>query len=173
MHSLPRFSIIAAMTRERVIGANNGMPWQISADLKRFKALTVGHRIIMGRKTYDSIGRALPGRENFVVSRTPRDDAGVTWVGSLEAALHIPAAQNQKIFVIGGGQLYSEALAKFAPQVERMYLTMIEHAFAGDAYFPDFDWKAWRVETEKLVSQLGEPSFTYRFIDLVPASTSA
>jgi dihydrofolate reductase len=161
------------MTRERVIGANNGMPWQISADLKRFKALTMGHRIIMGRKTFDSIGRALPGRENVVVSRSPRANPGVTWADSLAFALNLPAAQNQKLFLIGGGQLYREALTHFAPQVERMYLTVIEHVFEGDAFFPEFDWKAWRVEQEQSVSHVGEPSFSYRFVDLVPASVAA
>jgi dihydrofolate reductase len=172
MNPLPQFSIIAAMTRERVIGANNTMPWKISADLKRFKALTVGHRVVMGRKTFDSIGRALPNRENVVVSAAPRNDASVTWVGSLEEALKIPATQNQKIFVIGGGQLYTQALANFAPQVERMYLTVIEHPFLGDAYFPEFDWKDWQVEHEQSVSQSGDPPFTYRFFDLVPAGVS-
>jgi len=135
----PQLVLIVAMARDRVIGKDGRLPWHLSADLKRFKALTMGHPIVMGRKTYDSIGRALPGRRNIVVSRNEElaiNDADRAT--SLRAALDL-AANAEQVFVIGGEQIYRLAL----PLADRIELTEIDTAVAGDAWFPEFDRDQW------------------------------
>jgi dihydrofolate reductase len=138
-----RISMIAAVSENRVIGRGGRLPWHLAEDLKRFKRLTMGHTIVMGRKTWDSIGRPLPGRRMFVVSRQvdykPGVD-GVASVGNLAAALEIAAAAGDtEAFVIGGAELYREAL----PQADRLYVTRVLAKVEGDAYFPDVDWNDW------------------------------
>src|SRR5258708_13886509 len=136
----PRLAVIAAMARNRVIGAGNRMPWHLSADMKHFRALTTGHRIIMGRKTYESLGRALPGRENMIVSRNPRFAApGCTVVGSLAAALAGPTL-TPPAFCIGGAELYAVAL----PLAREIFLTEIDADFDGDAKMPEISAREWR-----------------------------
>ncbi len=135
----PQLVLIVAMARDRVIGKDGQLPWHLSADLKRFKALTMGHPIVMGRKTWDSIGRALPGRRNIVVSRNEKlavNDADRAT--SLRAALDL-AADAEQVFVIGGEQIYRQAL----PLADRIELTEIDTAVAGDAWFPEFDQDQW------------------------------
>jgi dihydrofolate reductase len=129
-------SLIVAMAKNRVIGAKNKLPWRIPEDLKRFREITLGHPVIMGRKTWESIGRPLPGRSNIVVSRQPGFSAeGVTVVGSLDAAIDSAAASgSDEIFVIGGGEIYRQALSR----ADRIYLTLLERDVDGDAFFPDF-----------------------------------
>jgi dihydrofolate reductase len=166
---LARFNVIAAMANDRVIGMGNAMPWHLPADLKRFKALTMGHRLIMGRKTYESIGRPLPGRETVVISRGDHSTPGVVWVKSLADALALPVALNQNVFVAGGGQIYTQALAEFAPHVATMYLTLVALTVAGDAWFPEFDWAQWQIEKEEAHVHEATPPLSYRFIDLVRA----
>ena len=128
------------MARNRVIGAGNRLPWHLPADLQRFKRLTMGAPVIMGRKTHESIGKALPGRRNIVVTRRP----GASWdgcevAGSLDAAL--AAARNApEVFVIGGAELYAAAL----PRAYRLYLTLIDADYPGDTLFPEFDPADWR-----------------------------
>lgn len=127
-------SLIAALSRNHAVGIDNRLPWHLPADLKYFKATTSGHPIIMGRKTYDSIGRPLPGRHNIVVTRNAGWQAdGVTVVHSIEEAL-AAAGDAAEVFLIGGATLYAEAL----PRAERLYLTEIEAEFEGDAFFPDW-----------------------------------
>ncbi len=137
---MTRLSIIVAMARNRVIGLNNTLPWHLPADLKHFKALTMGHHIVMGRKTYDSIGKPLPGRTSVVVTRNanyaPPD---VTVVNSFEAAI-AACGDDQEIFVIGGAELYRQAI-KLA---DRIYLTEIDADIPGDTHFAKFDRKLWR-----------------------------
>lgn len=134
-----RISLIVAMARNRVIGANGGLPWHLSSDLRRFKALTMGHHILMGRKTFESIGRVLPGRASVVITRNPRWRAeGVVVASSLADALS-KAGGDDEVFVIGGEQVFREAL----PVADRIYLTRIERNFAGDTFFPEFDASAW------------------------------
>jgi dihydrofolate reductase len=129
----PRLSLIAAVAANGVIGSDNALPWRLPEDLKRFKALTLGHPVIMGRKTYESIGRPLPGRRNIVVSRNAAyRGRGCETAASLEAALSPPAERRMKIFVIGGAQIYAEAL----PLAQRLYLTEIGATIPGDARFP-------------------------------------
>ncbi|MGH8488129.1 MAG: dihydrofolate reductase [Gammaproteobacteria bacterium] len=132
-------SIIVAMTRRRVIGAHGALPWHLPADLKRFKALTMGKRVVMGRKTHESIGRALPGRTNIVMSRNPAlRIAGCIVVPSMEAALAW-ARGCEEMMVIGGGSVYAAAL----PLAERIYLTEIHAEVDGDTYFPRYDRRDW------------------------------
>jgi dihydrofolate reductase len=129
-------SIIAAMTDDGVIGRDNKLPWHLSDDLKRFKEITMGHPIIMGRKTFDSLKNPLPGRHNIIVSRNPtRRYLGATVVGSLEEALDHFGAVDEELFVIGGAQIFELAL----PDVDTLYLTIIHHKIEGDTYFPKFD----------------------------------
>lgn len=169
MPTLQPFNVIAAMANNRVIGAGNAMPWHIPSDLKRFKALTMGHRLIMGRKTFESIGRPLPGRETVVISRTEGSHPGVLWVTSLAEALALPTASSQQIFVAGGGQIYAQALAEFAPYIATMHLTFIDHSVAGDAWFPQLDWAQWKIQHEETHRHEGVSAFNYRFVDLVRA----
>ncbi|GAB4437702.1 MAG: dihydrofolate reductase [Rhodocyclaceae bacterium] len=131
-------SLIAAVARNGIIGAGNRLPWRLPEDLARFKALTWGHPVIMGRRTWESLGRALPGRPNLVVSRSERFRAeGARSFPSLEAALE--ACGDEPAFVIGGAHLYAAAL----PLAQRMYLTEIDADFDGDASFPAFDRSEW------------------------------
>ncbi len=137
-----RLSIIAAMSENGVIGRAGRLPWHLSADLKRFKQLTMGHTVIMGRKTWESIGRPLPGRRMIVVTRQSdyrADDVAV--VRSLDDALALArAAGDDEAFIIGGAEIYRLAL----PRVDRLYMTRVHANVDGDAYFPDVDWTQWQ-----------------------------
>ncbi len=153
-------TIVAALGRNRVIGKNNRMPWHISDDLKRFKALTLGHPVVMGRKTFQSIGKPLPGRENIVITRSHAFAApGCRVVHSLAEAL--TAAQGAaEVFVIGGAQIYALAL----PLAGRLQLTEVDAAVDGDAYFPDFDRSAWREISRGPGSTAGPDRLRYDFV---------
>ncbi|KKQ83416.1 MAG: Dihydrofolate reductase [Parcubacteria group bacterium GW2011_GWB1_38_8] len=132
----PRISIIVARAKNGVIGGKNGLLWHISDDLKRFKELTMSHPIIMGRKTYDSIGKPLPGRTSFVVTRdTKLSIPGCVICLSIEQAIEKASELNsEEIFVIGGEEIYKLAL----PIVDRLYVTEVDLDIKGDAYFPDY-----------------------------------
>ena len=133
------------MSENRVIGRGGGLPWHLSDDLRRFKRLTMGHHIVMGRKTYDSIGRPLPGRTSIVVSRDP-DYApeGVLVASSIDQAKRL-AAGDAEVFFIGGAQIYRQIL----PEVDRIYLTRIHAHVEGDTFFPDVDFDQWQlIESE-------------------------
>ena len=137
----PRISIIVAMAKNRVIGADNKLPWHLSADLKRFKALTMGHHIIMGRKTFESIGRILPGRTSVVVTRNPDfHAAGAIVVKDIDAAL-AECTGNTEAFVIGGEEIFQSVL----PLADRIYLTDIDKHFEGNVHFPAIDMHDWRL----------------------------
>ncbi|MHB1239177.1 MAG: type 3 dihydrofolate reductase [Gammaproteobacteria bacterium] len=132
-------ALVVAMAENRVIGAGQRLPWHLPADLRHFKAVTLGKTVIMGRRTYASIGRPLPGRRNIVVSRDPsRLAPGCIVAGSLEDAL--TAAQGEEVMVIGGAQLYREAL----PRAQRIHLTLVHAMVEGDTWFPDLAPGAWR-----------------------------
>ncbi len=140
----PRIYLIAAVASNRVIGAQGRLPWHLPEDLKHFRALTMGHPIIMGRRTWESLGKPLPGRENIVVSRTPGYEApGAGVASTLEYALALCAGE-PVAFVIGGEKLYEAAL----PLADGLALTEVKKAFAGDARFPDYDRSRWR-ETQR------------------------
>ena len=142
-----KISMIAAMAHDRVIGKDNQMPWHMPADLAHFKRVTLGKPVLMGRKTFESIGRPLPGRRNLVISRNPGYQAeGIEVVGSVEAALALLAGSSvEELMVIGGGHLYAEML----PSADCLYLTQIDLAVEGDTRFPAFDDGQWqRVDCE-------------------------
>ncbi len=135
----PRISLIAALARNRVIGREGALPWNLPEDLRRFKALTLGHPILMGRRTWESIGRPLPGRRNVVITR----QAGYTAPGAevfhdLDAALAAVTGVPE-VFVIGGGEVYAAAL----PIADRLHLTELHDDVEGDARFPPFDPAQW------------------------------
>ena len=158
MSKSPRLTLIAAVARNSVIGSDNALPWRLPADLKRFKELTLGHPIIMGRKTWVSLGRPLPGRSNIVISRDPDFSApGATVVASLAAAL-AACASAQEAFVIGGAEIYALAL----PAAQCLQLTEIDREFPGDTHFPDFDPSAWRETARE--RHRAEAGFDYAFV---------
>ena len=133
-------SLIAAAARNNVIGKGNALPWDLPADLKHFRETTAGHTVIMGRKTFESIGRPLPKRRNIVITRQPDyNPEGVEVVSSLETAITtIP--DGEEAFVIGGGEIFKQAL----PLADRVYLTRVEVDVTGDAYFPALEPAEWR-----------------------------
>jgi dihydrofolate reductase len=157
-----RIALIAAMAENRVIGRENRLPWRLSADLRRFKSLTMGKPVIMGRKTYESIGKPLPGRSNIVVTRDPDYRApGCRVVHSLEQALEA-AAGHDEVMVIGGAELYRQTLER----AERMYLTLVKTEVDGDALFPDIQPQQWR-ELEHASHRADEKNeYDYDFVTL-------
>ena len=160
-------AIIAAVARDGVIGADGAMPWRLATDLRRFKALTLGHPVVMGRRTFESIGRPLPGRTNIVISRrTDFAPEGTIVVGSLEAALgearHAAAADRRDtVFVIGGGEVYRAAL----PYADRLLVTHVDAEPAGDTRFPDIDPTDWKAETEQRIPAGDDDTAATRFVD--------
>jgi len=137
----PRIAIIVAMSKNRVIGANGAIPWHLPEELKRFKRLTLGHHIIMGRKTWESIGRPLPGRTTVIITRQRgygMPVPGVKIAHSLDDAI-AACGDDREIFVIGGAELYVQAL----PRAGRLYLTTVDAEIAGDTSMPDFDAGKW------------------------------
>ncbi len=149
-------SIIVAVAENNVIGHENSLIWHISEDLKYFKRTTSGHPVIMGRKTFESIGKPLPNRTNIVISRNPDfKPAGCTVVSSLEKALEL-LNPNEENFIIGGGSIYREAL----PLADKLYLTKVYHHYEGDTFFPEIgsEWK----ETARQDFERGE-TFEYPF----------
>ena len=138
-------SLIVAMTENNVIGLHGDMPWRLSNDLRRFKRITMGHHMLMGRKTFDSIGQALPGRTTVVISRSATyDDPNIRVARSLEQAIEL-AAGDDEIFVTGGAQIYGIAL----PIADRIHLTRIHVELEGDTFFPDVDWTEWQLTDEQ------------------------
>jgi len=138
-----KLSMIAAMGKNRVIGLNNKMPWHLPADLQWFKKTTLGSPIIMGRKTYESIGFPLPGRLNIILSRNKQlKIKGCRVVHSLDAALQLAKSEDnpsQEVFITGGSHLYN----KFLNDADRLYLTLIDEEFEGDTFFPDYTKLKW------------------------------
>lgn len=157
----PRISIIVAYAANRVIGRDGKMPWHLSDDLKRFRQLTMGHHIVMGRKTWESIGRLLPGRKHIIVSRqSGYEVAGAQVVTSIEAAITAARGDDQ-VFVIGGGEIYAVAL----PLAQRILATEIEQEFEGGAHFPKIDLSGWR-ETARERRQDPASGLRYSFVTL-------
>ena len=134
-------SVIVAVAEGGVIGANGMMPWHISEDLRMFKRVTSGHPVVMGRRTFESLGRPLPGRTNVVVTRNPSwSSEGVRVAGSLENAVAL-FPPGEEVFVIGGGEIYRQAM----PLADRFYLTRIDAAYDGDTFFPEWNEADWRL----------------------------
>ncbi|MBK9160989.1 MAG: dihydrofolate reductase [Nitrosomonadales bacterium] len=155
----PKISILVAMARNRIIGVNNTLPWRCPEDLKHFKTLTMGHHMIMGRKTFDSIGKPLPGRTTVVVTRNA-DLAieGCLMAHSLEHAI-TACAGDEEIFIVGGAQLYAQAL----PLADTLYITEIQQDVAGDAWFPAFDRSEWRETSRETRRQETPEPLEYHF----------
>jgi dihydrofolate reductase len=143
--SLPTIAIIVAMTSEGVIGAQNGLPWNLPEDLQLFKRKTFGKTVIMGRKTHESIGRPLPGRHNIVLSQTPVNLTGVHVCKSFIEGLAAAVFYGQPVFVIGGAELYKKALQV----ATELHISWVEEKMKGDIYFPPFDLNDWRVVSVK------------------------
>jgi dihydrofolate reductase len=157
-----KLSVIVAMAANRVIGHENRLPWHLPADLQHFKQITMGKPILMGRKTYESIGRPLPGRTNIVITRDKNYVAeGCVVVHSMEEALKA-AADSEEVMVIGGAEFYRQAL----PYAVTLYLTIVEGDFEGDAFFPELDDKQWH-EVERTDYQPDEKNpHAYSFVRL-------
>jgi dihydrofolate reductase len=135
-----RINIVVAISDNTVIGRDGGLPWRLSSDLRQFKSVTMGHPLIMGRKTHESIGRALPGRLNVVVSRQRMFSApGCTVVDSLDKAL-VVAGDVAEVMIVGGATLYAAAI----DMAERIYLTEVHVAIEGNVVFPNVDWNEWK-----------------------------
>lgn len=161
----PTISIIAAISENRALGKNNKLLWHIPQDLKRFKALTTGHPIIMGRKTFESIGRPLPNRFNIVLTRDAlRHEEEIHFVPDLVGAIKLAEKlemnhKNPEIFIIGGGNIYAQAL----PLADKLYLTLVKGNFDADTFFPDY------FEFNEVVSEKAgkDENYEYTFVDLV------
>ena len=154
-------SIIVAMDEAGGIGKGGGLPWHLSADLKKFKSLSMGHTLIIGRKTYESIGRALPGRKMIVITRNKRYSAeGCLVVASLKEALAIAERDGEtEAYIGGGGEIFTQAL----PVVERIYLTRVHATLDCDTFFPKLDWSEWQ-EGERMsypADARNDYAFTY------------
>ena len=152
-------ALIAALAHNRVIGRDNRLPWHLPADLRFFKRTTMGKPLLMGRRTWESIGRPLPGRRMIVLSRDPGYQApGCTVARSLDEAVEI-AGTVPEIMVIGGATLYQQTL----PRAERLYLTLVEADVPGDAWFPEWDQRDWRLVWEESRPVDVEHAWPYRF----------
>ena len=160
MTPVAELAIIAAVAANAVIGAGNRLPWRLPADLKRFRALTTGHAVIMGRKTWDSIGRPLADRQNIVVTRNKDFRASGAEVASTLADALALVRLPAPAFCIGGGELYREAL----PRAGIIYLTEVGRDFDGDATFPEFDRGEWREVEREAHAGLADDGLPYAFV---------
>lgn len=160
MSKKPIISIIVAMGQNRAIGNNNKMPWHLSADLKRFKAITSGHSIIMGRKTLESFANGpLPKRRNIILTERLKEiPEGVEKADSIEHALAL-VKNEEEVFIIGGGSIYEQ----FINQADKLYLTIIEAEFEGDTFFPPIDFKNWELVEKEVRDNDSQANFVYRF----------
>lgn len=151
-------SVIVAVAENGTIGDNNTLLWHIAEDMKRFRQLTTGHPVVMGRKTYDSLGRPLPNRRNVVISRQDLAIEGCEVAHSLEEALALFQAE-EEVFIIGGAQIYAEAM----PVADRFYLTVVEHPYEGDTLFPAWNPLDWQlIEMERFEQGSAYP-YPFRF----------
>ncbi len=142
---MPQLALIVAMTKDHVIGSDAGIPWQLPADLKLFKSLTMGCTVIMGRKTYKSIGHPLTGRQNIVLSRSHEGFPSVQVYSTFMSGLTAAAQLGRPVFVIGGEEIYRKAL----PLVSELHISWIKEAYTGNRFFPPLDFSEWRVCTEE------------------------
>lgn len=154
-----KISLIVAMASNRAIGINGQMPWHLSADLKRFKQITMGSPILMGRKTFEAIGKPLPGRSNVIISRdSDYKQPGCLVFNDIDSALE-HCSDSPEVFVIGGATLYQALL----PRADYLYLTEIDKDFAGDTFFPTLDSAHWRVLESERVTDDQSVDFSYCF----------
>lgn len=154
-------SLVVAMSKNRVIGKDQQMPWHLPADLAHFKKVTMGHPIIMGRKTFESIGRPLPGRRNVVITRQSIEIPGCEVAHSLEAAIDLVSGEEQ-VMIIGGGNIFQQAM----PLAQKLYLTFIDLDVEGDTFFPAWDDQEWTVISEESHTADAKNPYDYRFVEL-------
>lgn len=161
-HQKPVISAIVAMAENRVIGKDNKMPWHLPADLKHFKGTTSGHPVLMGRKTYESIGKPLPDRTNIIMTRDTQYSApDCVILNSIETALSMANELDMdEIFVIGGAEIYRQLL----PQIQRVYLTIVHHSFDGDAFFPELNADEWHEVSRERHAADEKNKFDYSFV---------
>ena len=161
-------SMIVAMAENRAIGINNKLPWYLPNDLKYFKQVTMGKPILMGRKTFESIGKPLPGRTNIVMTRNENWSAeGVKVVHSLDQAFDMGESVceidgQSEVMIIGGDQIYQMSL----PEIDRIYLTKVHAELKGDAFFPEVDWREWKELAREDFKAEGPNPYDYSFIVL-------
>jgi dihydrofolate reductase len=154
-------SIVVAIAENNAIGNNNQLLWHLPADLKHFKNITTGHTVIMGRKTYDSVGKPLPNRRNIIITRQDISIAGCQVVKSIEDALAL-AAGEQEVFIVGGAEIYKQSIHL----TDRIYLTIVHQKFDADTFFPEIDYNDW-TQTARTDHQPDEKNkFPYSFITL-------
>jgi dihydrofolate reductase len=154
-------SFIVAMDTKSAIGKNNELPWHLPADLSFFKKVTMGNPIVMGRKTFESIGKALPGRENVVVTRDRHYKAeDCTIIHSVDKISEIERNSNEEVFVIGGAEIFKETF----PFADRLYITMIEEEFDGDTFFPPFNPDEWELKSRKKGPKDDKNPYDYYFL---------
>lgn len=154
-------SLIWAMDENRVIGLHNELPWRLPEDLKFFKRVTMGHPIAMGRKTYESIGKPLPGRENIVITRDESfQPEGCVILNSIHELFEYAGQKDEEVFVIGGAEIFKEVL----PRADRLYLTIIHEQFEGDTYFPVFDIDKWQLQTRGKGLKDQKNPYDYEFL---------
>lgn len=154
-------SLIVAMDNNRVIGKDNQLPWHLPADLAYFKKTTMGHSIVMGRKTFVSIGRPLPGRENIIVTRNHSFQAeGCTVIHSVDDIKVIASKRKEEVFVIGGAEIFQATL----PFADRLYMTKIDAHFPGDTFFPSFDETEWQLISSKKGLKDEKNPYDYTFL---------
>nr|AIA18414.1 Dihydrofolate reductase [uncultured bacterium] len=156
-------SIIVAVSENNLIGVNNDLPWHLSADLKRMKTITMGHHLIMGRKTFESLGKPLPGRTSIIITRNKNYQVPPECivVPSLKEALAAVKNDNEP-FIVGGGEIFREAL----PLVNKIYLTRIHQRFEGDTYFPELNEKEWKQVSRNDFQRDEKNNYAYSFINL-------
>ena len=141
-----KITLVAAIASNNVIGKENSLPWNIPEDLKRFKQMTSGHTILMGRKTFDSIGRPLPNRQNIVMTKDENfEREGIKVINNFDDALELIKESNEDVYVIGGSNIYE----LFEPVANSLAITRILKDFEGDAFFPDINWDLWQIEKEE------------------------
>jgi dihydrofolate reductase len=156
----PRCCIVVAMAKNRTIGVNNTLPWRCPEDLKHFKALTMGHHMIMGRKTFESIGKPLPGRTTVVVTRDPELTInGCLIANSMQQAFSL-CAEDTRVFVVGGADIYAQSLNL----VDTLYITEIQQEVDGDAHFPQFDKNEWQETSREICHQEIPQPLEYHFV---------
>jgi dihydrofolate reductase len=166
MTAVIRLAVVVAAAENGVIGRNNALPWHLPEDLRNFKRVTMGKPIVMGRKTFESIGRPLPGRTNIVISRNPGyQAAGVRLVASLAEALELAGAVAAgdgvtEMVVIGGAEIYALAL----PRATRLYFTRVHAAVEGDSLLPPIDWSRWREISQERHAAAGSNPYDYSFL---------
>lgn len=160
--------LIAAVSDNLVLGHHGKMPWHLPADLKHFRNLTMGSPILMGRKTFESIGRPLPGRLNLIITHNRSYSAeGIETCGSLEEAFtRAQAAGTSQCFLIGGGQLYRKALE--TKRVDLIYITRVHHTFDGDVFFPVLDTRQWEQVANRRNSADAQHAYSYSFETWIP-----